>query len=114
MSMNFQNIIQTNVTRGRETHPFLARLFFHNRKWWILAFFVVTVFLGYHASKVRPQASFEKMVPQKHPYIQNFLTHRDDVMGGNIVRIAVADPGGNIFNDKYVCSRSCYKSCDFS
>jgi predicted RND superfamily exporter protein len=101
--MNDKNQTNSPAPSDRETHPFLARLFFDHRKLWLSVLVVVTLFLGYHAVKIRPQAGFEKMVPLKHPYIQNFLANRADVQGGNIVRIAVeAREGENIFTDDYL------------
>ncbi len=86
----------------KETHPFLARLFFNHQKLWLIVFAIATVFLAYHAAGVRPQAGFEKMVPLNHPYIQNFLANRSDVQGGNLIRVAVAAKEGDIFSDEYL------------
>lgn len=100
--MNFLSAKRIDEKKEIEKHPFLARLLFDYRRGWVVLFLLVTVFLGYHASKVHIQTGFEKMVPHTHPYIQNYLAHRSDVQGGNIIRIAVADPGKNIFNDQYL------------
>jgi predicted RND superfamily exporter protein len=77
-------------------------LFFSNRKVWSAVFVVVTLILGYQATQIRPDAGFEKMVPLKHPYIQNFLENRNDVQGGNIVNIAVGSKDGDIFSSEYL------------
>ncbi|MBW2369041.1 MAG: RND family transporter, partial [Deltaproteobacteria bacterium] len=90
-----------NASR-QEGHPFLARLFFGHRKLCLMVMLAITLFLGYFATEIRPQAGFEKMVPLKHPYIQNFLANRTDVQGGNIVRLAVEAKDGDIFNDEYI------------
>jgi uncharacterized protein len=97
-----QDIKIAEKLRSRETHPFLARLFFDHRKLWLMVFLAVTILLGYHAIKIRPQAGFEKMVPLKHPYIQNFLANRADVQGGNIVRVAVESKDTDIFTADYL------------
>jgi predicted RND superfamily exporter protein len=77
-------------------------LFFSNRKVWLAVFVVVTLILGYQATQLRPDAGFEKMVPLKHPYIQNFLANRNDVQGGNIVSIALEAKDGHIFSAEYL------------
>src|SRR5207249_12250622 len=42
-------------------------------------------------------------IPVRHPYIQNFLAHQDQLSGlGNAVRIAVANPNGSIYDAKYL------------
>ncbi|MBW2367070.1 MAG: RND family transporter [Deltaproteobacteria bacterium] len=82
--------------------PFFVKLLFEHRKIWITLLILLTVFLGYQAAQVRPHAGFEKMIPLKHPYIVNFMAHRNDVQGGNIVRVSVEAKTGNIFNKDYL------------
>jgi predicted RND superfamily exporter protein len=51
---------------------------------------------------LRPDASFEKMIPVSHPYIQNFLRSRDDLKGlGNAVRIIVETREDDIFTAEF-------------
>ncbi|MEJ2160486.1 MAG: hypothetical protein P8X53_08400 [Chromatiales bacterium] len=54
-----------------QAEPFVENLFFNYRAFWLLFFLLLTVFFGYHASKIQPDASFEKMIPTSHPYIEN-------------------------------------------
>ena len=59
--------------------------------------------LGWQATKLEVNASFEKMIPQSHPYIQNYLDHRKDLRGiGNSVRIVVENTQGDIFDPAYL------------
>ena len=69
-------------------------------KYLVFAFIVIaTVFLGYNASQVRPSASFEKMIPVQHEYIQNYLNYKQELASlGNTVRVVVENPHGDIFN----------------
>ncbi|MFC6672028.1 efflux RND transporter permease subunit [Marinobacterium aestuariivivens] len=92
---SLHNHLQTsNDDRG----PLLERLFFGSRPLFLLLFLAVTLVLGYQASRLKPEASFEKMIPSQHPYIANYLSHRDDLAGlGNAVRIAVETTEGDIF-----------------
>ncbi len=81
----------------------IERVVFGKRLWILLAFVLVTVYLASAAIKVRPDASFEKMVPVKHPYIAAYLERKDELTGlGNAVRIAVETTEGNIFTEEYM------------
>jgi uncharacterized protein len=82
---------------------FLERLIFRNRKWVLIIFSLLTLFLAYQAIGLRPDASFEKMIPLQHPYIQKMIQHRDDLGGGaNGLQIAVAVKEGDIFNKDFM------------
>ena len=50
--------------------PLAERLLFENRIVVIVLFALITLFFGYQASQLRPDASFEKMIPTAHPYIR--------------------------------------------
>ncbi|KFZ31969.1 RND transporter [Pseudidiomarina salinarum] len=77
---------------------FLERLLFNFRPIWLVIFALITVVLAWNASQVRPEASFTKMIPTNHEFIQNYFDHRNDLAGmGNVIRIAVETTEGNIF-----------------
>ncbi len=43
------------------------------------------------------------MIPTYHPYIENYIAHKDDLRGmGNVVRIAVETTQGDIFSKAYL------------
>ena len=89
--------------KNRESAPLVERMVFNNRMIVLLFFAVITIFLGYQASQVRPVTSFEKMIPLEHPYIVNMLEHQDDMSNlGNSIRIAVAIKDGDIFSTEYM------------
>ena len=50
---------------------FLERVLFNNRIWVLILFGLITLFLGYRATLVRPDIDLTKMVPQGHSYVQN-------------------------------------------
>ena len=82
--------------------PALGSLVFRLRLPLILAFTLATAFFAWQMSMLRPDASFEKMIPVSHPYIINFLDSRDDLKGlGNAVRIIVQTREGDIFTAEY-------------
>ncbi|HTN34598.1 MAG TPA: MMPL family transporter [Marinobacter sp.] len=86
-----------------KAEPFMERLIFNNRALILVGFLLLTVFLGYNAIKIQPDASFERMIPLDHPYIINMLDHRDDLQNlGNFVRIAVEVKDGDIFTQDYM------------
>lgn len=85
--------------------PWVENLFFNHRPLWLVFFLIMTVFLGSQAIKVQPEASFEKLIPLSHPYIENFMERQDDLQGlGNAVRIAVTvkDDEADIFTPEYM------------
>ncbi len=87
----------------QEAAPFIERLIFNNRIVVLVLFALVTLFLGYQAAQVKPDTSFEKMIPLKHPYIVNMLEHQNDMANlGNSIRIAVAIEDGDIFSAEYM------------
>ena len=81
----------------------LERLIFNNRLVVMLACLVVTLFLGYNAIHISLNASYEKMLPIKHPYIQNFIANRSQLRGlGNTLRVVVENTNGDIFDPAYL------------
>tara|TARA_R110000823_G_scaffold91174_1_gene201050 strand:+ start:6026 stop:8416 length:2391 start_codon:yes stop_codon:yes gene_type:complete len=82
--------------------PAIANLIFRSRAVLVLLFVAATIFFGYQASNLKPDASFEKMVPVSHPYIVNFLENKADLAGlGNAVRITVQTQEGDIFTEEF-------------
>lgn len=64
---------------------------------------LLTVFFGWQAMSLKVNASFDDMIPQNHPYIQNYFETRDEVGGlGNVVRVVVNNPSGDIFNPDFL------------
>jgi predicted RND superfamily exporter protein len=81
----------------------IERALFNNRWLVVLLCGLVTALLGWQATRLQLNASFEKTIPTQHPYIQNYLKHQADLRGlGNAVRIAVARPEGSIYHAAYL------------
>ena len=81
----------------------LERLIFNHRPLLVLLALLATVLLGWQATKLTVNASFEKMLPVSHPYIRNFLDNEAGLRGlGNSVRIVVAARQGDIFDSHYL------------
>ncbi len=81
----------------------IERLLFNNRLVVVVLCAIVTALLGWQATKLQLNASFEKTIPGSHPYIQNFLKFQGELTGlGNAVRIAVAKGDGTVYDAKYL------------
>ena len=81
----------------------LERLIFNNRPLVLLLVALVTLVLGYQATRLELNASFEDMIPQSHPFIQNFFEYRASLSGlGNTLRIVVENTEGDIFDKDYL------------
>ena len=81
----------------------IERALFNHRGIVVLLCALVTLLLGWQATRLQLNASFEKTIPTSHPYIQNYLTHQNELSGlGNAVRIAVAQPEGSIYDAQYL------------
>ena len=81
----------------------LERAFFNHRPLVLLLCLVATLLLGWAALGLKLNASFEKTIPTRHPYIANYLANQGNLGGqGNALRIAVAVKQGDIFNKDYL------------
>ncbi|MBF4209693.1 RND family transporter [Pseudomonas donghuensis] len=82
----------------------LERLVFNHRLPFMLCMLLVTLVLGYMAlTRLELRPSFEKMIPQSHPYIQNYLDNRQSLRGlGNSLRVVVENTRGDIFDPAYL------------
>ncbi|GGB49138.1 MMPL family transporter [Shewanella inventionis] len=80
------------LVNGFESH------LFRNRKWVILSFIFITLFLGYQASQLKMDAAFSKNIPLNHSYMKTYTKHQKDFGGANSIMVAVEDTSGNIFN----------------
>jgi predicted RND superfamily exporter protein len=87
---------------GVEEH-FLEKLIFDHRPFLLVFFAVATVFFAYQAAGLRPDASFEKMIPMEHPFIRAFMQHREDLgAAGTTIQVAVENTRGDIFDAQYL------------
>jgi predicted RND superfamily exporter protein len=81
----------------------VERALFNHRRLVLLACLLVTLVLGWQASRLQVNASFEKAIPAAHPFIRNFLAHQHELRGlGNAVRVVVANPSGSVYEAAYL------------
>ncbi|KZZ62621.1 RND transporter [Oleiphilus sp. HI0125] len=96
-----QSSAGTNNSVGSGTVA--ERLIFKNRPVILGIFLLITAFLGFNAAQIKPDASFERLIPLEHEFVQNMMDNRSDLENlGNFIRIAVAAKDGDIFNKAYM------------
>jgi len=74
---------------------------FARREWMLGLFLLATVVLFGFATQTRIDASFEKQLPQGHPYIETFTKHQAEFGGANRVMVALMAKEGDIFSPEY-------------
>jgi predicted RND superfamily exporter protein len=89
---------------NRRSGNWLERLVFNHRAALVALCVLATLVLGWLAgTRLSLNASFEKMLPQGQPYIQNYLQHKPALRGlGNALRVVVENPQGDIFEPRYL------------
>ncbi|RBO84066.1 efflux RND transporter permease subunit [Marinomonas aquiplantarum] len=81
----------------------IERILFNHRLIVLMIFTVLSVILAWQSSKLTINASFEKTLPTEQSYIKNYLNYETELTGlGNALRIAVANPGGSIYDAHYL------------
>lgn len=87
----------------RKSGSVVECLLFNHRAWVVVLCLLTTLFLGWKATGLQLNASFEKTIPAGHPYIANYLRHQEDLRGlGNAIRIGVVSRSGSIYNAEYM------------
>jgi len=81
----------------------IERLIFNHRRVILVAFALVSIFLGWHSVQLKINANFERMIPRSHPYIQNYLDNKTELRGlGNQLRVVVENTQGDIYDPEYL------------
>lgn len=87
----------------RQLEAICERLIFGHRKMALAFFALATLFFAYHATQIKMEASFQKMIPQAHPYSQNFFKHFDALRPlGNVLRVVITNKHGDIYDADYL------------
>ncbi|MFY8349375.1 efflux RND transporter permease subunit [Pseudoalteromonas sp. SSM20] len=74
---------------------------FRHRLAVLFIFIAATVFLGFQATQIKLDASFNKNIPLNHEYMQTYLKHEKQFGGANGILISVCDERGDIFNPEF-------------
>lgn len=84
------------------TERFIEKFMFSNRKLILSVLTVVFAFLATQAIQVKPEASFSKMVPGNHEFINNYKTYQSELADlGNVIRVIVETEDGDIFTQEF-------------
>lgn len=66
-------------------------------------FSVLSIFFAFQAIQLKPEASFQKMVPSSHPFIQKFLSYENELRPlGNVVRVVVESKKGEVYSAEFL------------
>ncbi|PRC91150.1 efflux RND transporter permease subunit [Solimicrobium silvestre] len=101
---------QAQIKPQPQLHPklglverFIEPILFNFRLPVLIFFLLASILFAYEAAQLRPDASFQKMVPIFHPYIANYLKYENELRPlGNVVRIAVENKNGDIYSKEYL------------
>ncbi|WP_100913436.1 efflux RND transporter permease subunit [Pseudoalteromonas spongiae] len=74
---------------------------FRHRLAVLFIFIAATVFLGFQATQIKLDASFNKNIPLNHEYMKTYLKHEKQFGGANGILISVCDTRGHIFNEEF-------------
>ncbi|MBK7519880.1 MAG: RND family transporter [Gammaproteobacteria bacterium] len=88
---------------ARREERFIERMVFGHRPALVLVFALLSLFFAVQTAKLRPDASFEKMIPVEHPFIKAMLGHLAELgASGTTIQIAVENSEGDIFDAGYL------------
>lgn len=83
---------------------------YHHRMVTHIILLALTVFFGYQASQIQPDAGFEKSIPQQHEYMQIRAKWARDFGGGNTILVSLINRNGydgeNIYNEEFLTKLS--------
>lgn len=74
---------------------------FRHRNLLVTLFLVLTAGMAVLAARLKVDASFNKTLPQKHPYIETFLKHQGSFGGANRVLVALMAREGDMFTPEF-------------
>ncbi|HNT38274.1 MAG TPA: MMPL family transporter [Rubrivivax sp.] len=81
----------------------IERWVFNHRPTFLAICALLTLLFAWSATKLLVNASFDRLIPQSHPYIKNYFDNRARLGGvGNVVRIVIENPAGDIFAPKFL------------
>jgi hypothetical protein len=87
----------------RRSGTLVEQAIFNHRPPIVLICALLTLLLSWSATRLEVHASFEKMIPQSHPYIRNYLDNAASLRQlGDAVRVVVENTGGDIYQPRYL------------
>lgn len=99
----FSDVDLSHHAQARLVEKLGERWVFSHRITILVIFAVVSILLAWQAVQLRPDASFQKMVPKNHPYIANYLDYETELNPlTNVVRVAVETTEGDIYSADFL------------
>ncbi len=80
----------------------VANFIFRFRLPLLILLSVITIFLGYQASRLEVATDFAGMIPNEHEYIMNYQPFKGIFGGGNKLKIAVSSKKGDILTPDFL------------
>jgi len=77
-------------------------LIYARRKLTMGILLIITAFFAWQASKIQPDAGFDKSIPLKHPYMQVYKQYQESFGGANTILVALMQKDGDIYNSKFL------------
>ncbi len=85
----------------------MEQAIFNNRLIIVVICALLTVFLGYEASKLKLNANFQGTIPLHDPFMINYLAHAGELQSqGNAIRIIAQAKSGTIASTQYLATLS--------
>lgn len=82
----------------------MARAILRHRKILLVIMALLTIGLGYSASKLRVEAGFMKMIPLSHEYMSAFLDYQGEFVGANRIMVSLRNEDGSVFEKEFLAS----------
>ncbi|SDP39511.1 efflux RND transporter permease subunit [Desulforhopalus singaporensis] len=79
----------------------LENIVFGHRRLFIAIFLILTIFMGWSATRLRIDAGFGKLLPLHHEYMKTFVEHGKEFGGANQILIALKAKDGDIFTPEF-------------
>jgi hypothetical protein len=89
-----QTVIGRQEDFDRTSGNFAERAIFNHRPLVVLLCLLVTLVLGWQATRIGINASYEKTIPTGHPYVANFLENRRVERPGQLAAHRRGDQAG--------------------
>jgi uncharacterized protein len=95
----------TRQTEGAFTRAFLKAtepIVFGWRHYTFAVLIALTAFMAWQASRLQPDAGFEKQLPLEHEYIKVFKKYQQDFGGANLILTAIVSRDGTIYQPAFM------------
>ncbi|MBL1142900.1 MAG: RND family transporter [Proteobacteria bacterium] len=79
----------------------IENFLFNRRKFVIIMFVLVTLFMSWSMMHLKVDAGFSKMLPLQHDYMKTFMKYSDEFGGANRILVALTVKQGDIFTPEF-------------